>query len=123
MKKYFSLSLIWIWLAIPVAAKTIRIYISNQDGSSIDVIDPTTDKVVQTIKGMSSPDGVVFSPDGSRAYTPDRNDRVLIVLDTKTGNTIKKIPLSDRPNLPVISKDGKRVFVAIWSLTDEAKTR
>jgi YVTN family beta-propeller protein len=124
MKKYFgNLSLILILLALPAAAKTVRIYISNQDGSSIDVIDPATDKVIQTIKGMTSPDGVVFSPDGTRAYTPDRDEHVLIVLNTKTGETIKKIPLSDRPNLPVISMDGKRVFVAIWPLTPDAKTR
>jgi YVTN family beta-propeller protein len=122
VKRYFG-AIIWILLAMPLAAKTVRIYISNQDGSSIDVIDPVVNKVIQTIKGMTSPDGVVFSPDGTRAYTPDRDEHVLIVLDTKTGNTIKKIPLSDRPNLPVISNDGKRVFVAIWPLSVEAKTR
>src|SRR6266849_2613825 len=106
---------------MPLAASTVRIYVSNQDGSSVDVIDAATNKVVQTIKGIVSPDGVAFSSDAGRAYIPDRNEHVLNVVDTKTGATIKKIPLSERPNLPAITKDGKRVFVAIWPLKADAK--
>ena len=121
MRKYFgSLILVLILLSVPVAAKSIRIYVSNQDGSSVDVIDAATNKVVQTITGIVAPDGVAFSPDKSRAFIPDRNERVLIVVDVKTGETIKKIPLSERPNLPAISKDGKRVYVAIWPFKADA---
>ena len=117
MKKYF-VCLLWVLLAMPVMASTIRIYVANQDSGSLDVIDPVTNKVVQTIGGMISPDEAVFSPDGSRAYVPDQDGRVLNVVDTKTGKSIKKVRLSGMPNLPAITNDGKRLFIAIWAVSD-----
>jgi YVTN family beta-propeller protein len=123
MKKCFgNLGLALLLLAAPVAAKSVRVYISNQDGSSIDVIDAATNKVVQSITGIVAPDGLAISPDKTRGFIPDRNEKVLIVVDMKTGNTIKRIPLSERPNLPAISKDGKQVYVAIWPLKSDAKS-
>lgn len=123
MRLHFGkLALIVTLLALPVAAKNVRVYISNQDGSSVDVIDAATNKVVQTITGVVAPDGVAISPDKTRGFIPDRNEKLLVVVDMKTGATIKKIPLSERPNLPAISNDGKRVYVAIWPLKSDAKT-
>jgi YVTN family beta-propeller protein len=122
-KNVGNLILILVLLAAPVAAKTVRVYISNQDGSSIDVIDASTNKVVQTIKGVVAPDGISITPDKTRGFIPDRNEKVLVVVDMKTGETIKKIPLSERPNLPAISRDGKQVYVAIWPLKADAKTQ
>src|ERR1700721_4017497 len=63
---------------------------------------------------MTSPGWAVFSPDKNRAYIPDQDEHVLNVVDTRTGKSIKKVPLSGMPNLPAITKDGKRVLVAIW---------
>jgi YVTN family beta-propeller protein len=114
MNRYLSgFVYLWVVLAMPLAASTARIYVSNQNGASVDVIDPVTNKVVQTIKGVAVPDGIVFSPDGSRAYICDDGEHVLDVVDTKTGQSIKKVRLSGHPNFPAITKDGKRVLVAI----------
>jgi YVTN family beta-propeller protein len=55
---------------LPASASTVRIYITNSAGDSIHVIDPTTNKVVQEIKGIEGAHGVNFSPDGSRVYVP-----------------------------------------------------
>jgi YVTN family beta-propeller protein len=120
LKIYFSkLSCLLILLAVPVAASSSFIWVLNlgkagDSSGSIDVIDPATNKVVQTIDGIPKPSGAVFSPDGSRAYvTSQTTEHNLYVLDTKTGKTINKVLLSGRPNLPAISKDGKRVFVCV----------
>src|SRR5713101_9440722 len=45
-----------------------RIYVTNSASDTIDVIDPTTNKVVQVIHGIELPHGIVFSPDGTRIY-------------------------------------------------------
>jgi YVTN family beta-propeller protein len=101
-------------MSFPLAASSARIYVLNRDSSTLEVIDPATNKVVQTISGITQPQGVVFSPDGSRAYvTSESSDRSLNVVDTKTGNIIKKVLLSGRANRPAISKDGSRVLVCI----------
>jgi YVTN family beta-propeller protein len=124
MKKYYgSLLLVLILLAVPVLANTVRIYVSNQNSGSIFIVDPATNKVVQTIDGMLEPDGAVFSPDGSRAYIPDQDEHVLNVFDTKTAKSIKKVSLSGMPNLPIITGDGKQVWVAIWAEGDPSQNK
>jgi YVTN family beta-propeller protein len=114
MKRYFSgLRYLSILLAMPLAASTFRIYVLSSGGGTIQVIDPATNKVVQTIDEISVPAGIVFSPDGSRAYVTDEAENSLVVLDTKTGKVIKRIPVSGHPNLPAITPDGKLVLVNI----------
>lgn len=122
MKSYYGVSVyLGILLAMPLGPRTVRLYVSNQNAGTIDVIDPLANKVVQTIGDMTEPGGAVFSPDGRRAYVSDESEHVLNVLDTKTGNSIKKVPLSGLPNLPAVTKDGKRVLVAIWAPSDSAQ--
>ena len=57
-------------LALPliVSAGSVRIYQTNSAGDAVDIIDPTTNKVVMQIKDIEVPHGVSFSPDGTRAY-------------------------------------------------------
>src|ERR1700720_4754074 len=84
-KRYCGrLKLVWpllgfLLLMRPLAASTVRVYV-NFEGlesfsdtgrpvtSDIIVIDPVTQKVVQTIKGIATPHGVTSSPDGRWVY-------------------------------------------------------
>ena len=52
MKRCLCVRHLWILLAMPLAAGTARIYVTNRGGSTIDVIDPDTNKVVHSIKGF-----------------------------------------------------------------------
>jgi YVTN family beta-propeller protein len=91
----------------------VRIYVTNSAGNTVDVIDPATNKQVQTIYGIELPHGVVFSPDGSRVYISNESESVLDVVDGSTGNILEKVPLGGHPNNLTITKDGKRVLVGI----------
>ncbi len=102
-----------ILCATPLAAKTSRIYVTNHAGTTISVIDPTTNKIVSEIKDIEAPEGVNFSPDGSRIYITEIGENVLKVLDRKSGKLIKKVPLSGIANDVIASVDGKFVFVCI----------
>jgi hypothetical protein len=87
---------------------------TNYASDHIEIIDVLTHKVVHTITGIPDPSDRVFSPDGSRAYVSSvTTEHNLYVVDTKAGKVIDKVLLSGRPNRPAISKDGKRIFVAI----------
>lgn len=101
-------------LAMPLAASTVLIYVTNDAGDSIDVIDPVTNKIVQVIEGIEGPHAVVFSPDGSRLYISHESEDVLVVMDRMTARIIKKIPLTGHPENVAITKDGGRVLVCIW---------
>jgi YVTN family beta-propeller protein len=83
-------------------------------GDIIDVIDPVTYKVVQKIKGIDTPHGFAFSPDGRRVYVTSESEDVLAIVNQESGEIIKKVPLSGRGHNMVITKDGGRIFVDIY---------
>src|SRR5580765_2364551 len=91
----------------------VRVYVTNSAGDSVHVIDPATNKVVQVIKGIEAAHGINFSPDGAKVYISNEADSTLDVIDRKNGKIIKKVTLSGHPNNIAVTKDGKRVVVAI----------
>jgi YVTN family beta-propeller protein len=102
-------------LALPLTAHAFRIYQTNSAGDAVDIIDSATNKVVLQVKDIEVPHGVAFSPDGSRAYISCEAENTLWATDTKTGALLGKAHLSGHPNNIAVSKDGRRVFVAIVS--------
>jgi len=127
LKRYFrGPKAAWLVLgmlsaAIPVAAATARIYVTNRGGTTISVIDPATNKVVQVIKGIESPEVVRFSPDASRLYIATRSEDFLDVMDRKSGKIIKKVPLSGWANDAAVTSDGKLILVCIRNTGQEAE--
>src|SRR6185503_3310523 len=97
------------------ASAQVRIVQTNSQGDNIHLIDPATQKIVGEIKGVPVNHGAAAAPDGSRFYISSEAEQTLHVVDSKTLQTVKKIPLSGRPNNISISRDGSRVYVAIVS--------
>ena len=100
----------------PVASASshaARIYITNSAGSTVDVIDSSTNQVVQVIRGIELPHGVTFSPDGKRVYISNESESILDVVDRESAKILKKVALSGHPNNLTITKDGGRVLVGI----------
>jgi YVTN family beta-propeller protein len=126
---FHGLSFVSIFLlAMPVTAATARIWVLNNNAGpqhTIQIIDPATNKIVQTINGIGFPHGVAFSPDGRLAYVSSEDQSVrdnIYIVDVKTGDILKKAPLSAngyegirgrRGNLAAITKDGKRLLVCV----------
>jgi YVTN family beta-propeller protein len=114
LRSHLRYALLLLTLApVPLYADTVRIYVTNSAGDSIDVIDPITNKVVQVISGIEAAHGIAFAPDGSKVYVSDEADSTLDVFDRKRGKLLKKIALSDHPNNIAVTKDGSRVVVGI----------
>ena len=99
--------------ALPAAAGTALVYVTNSAGDSIHVIDPATNKVVQEIKGIEAAHGIAPSPDGARVYVSNEADTTLDVFDRTSGALIKKVPLSNHPNNIAVTKTGDRILVGI----------
>src|SRR5579883_1504571 len=79
----------------PAFAGSARVYVTNSAGDSIHVIDIATNKVVQIIKGIETPHGINFAPDGSKVYVSNESTSTLDVFDAKSGDLIKKIERSE----------------------------
>jgi YVTN family beta-propeller protein len=90
-----------------------RIYVTNSAGNTVDVIDSSTNQVVQVIHGIELPHGVTFSPDGKRVYISNESESILDVVDGESAKILKKVVLSGHPNNLTITKDGGRVLVGI----------
>jgi YVTN family beta-propeller protein len=115
MKVKLSLVLI---LALPLAAltlhaATVRIVQTNSAGDSVMLIDPATNKVVGEIKDIEVNHGATVAPDGKFFYVTNEAESTLDVADARTLKVVKHIPLTNHPNNVAVSKDGKRVYVAI----------
>jgi YVTN family beta-propeller protein len=98
---------------LSASASTARVYVTNSAGDSIHVVDTTTNKVVQVIKGIEAAHGINFAADGSKVYVSNESTSTLDVFDRKSGKLIKKVELTAHPNNIAVSKDGTRIFVAI----------
>src|SRR5579864_793322 len=98
---------------LPALASSSRVYVTNSAGDSIDVVDTATNKVVQVIKGIEAAHGINFAAVGSEVYVSNESTSTLDVFDRQSGALIKKVELSAHPNNIAVSRDGKRIFVAI----------
>lgn len=98
--------------------KAVFIYVTNRAGTTVQAIDATTNKVVQTIGGIEVSNSVHFSPDGSRVYIDDGSQNILHVLDRKSGRTIKDVPLAIDTGYAddlAVTNDGKYVLLCVRS--------
>ena len=110
-----SLATLGILATVTLGAATVRIVQTNSAGDSVMLIDPVTNKVVGEIKDIEVNHGAAVAPDGSKFYITNEAESTLDVADARTLKVIKHIPLTNHPNNVSVSKDGKRVYVAIVS--------
>jgi YVTN family beta-propeller protein len=113
LRPIYPALLIALVAALPIAARTIRIIQTNSAGDDVSIIDPAANKVVGVIRGIEVNHGAAAAPDGSRYYFSNEGEKTLDVVDQKTLKVTRSIPLSGHPNNIAISKDGRRVYVAI----------
>ena len=106
---------------IPLAAGSALIYVANRGGTTIDVIDAGTNKVVQTIGNIESPETVRFSPDGRQLYIFSRAEDFLLVMDRTSRKIVKKVPLSGWANEAQTTNDGKLILVCIRNTGTKAE--
>ena len=108
-----ALAILAILATTALHAATVRIVQTNAAGDSVMLIDPVTNKVVGEIQGIEVNHGAAVAPDGSKFYITNEAESTLDVADAKTLKVTKHIPLTNHPNNVAVSKDGKRVYVAI----------
>jgi len=96
-----------------VFAQDVRIIQTNSRDTVIHLIDPETQSIVGEIGDIPIPHGVAAAPDGSRLYFSSEAKHTLDVIDGRSFDLIKEIPLSNRPNNISIGNDGRYVYVGI----------
>ena len=72
------------------AEPTHRLFVSNEAGDSLTVIDSRTGKVEKTVAVGDRPRGIGLSPDRSRVYVALGNENAIAVVDTARSMSSKK---------------------------------
>jgi YVTN family beta-propeller protein len=101
-----------VYAAMNGAAK-LRMVQTNFAGDVVSIIDPATNKVVGEIPGIEMAHGINVAKDNSQIYVAQESTASLLVVDGKTLQITKRIPLSGSPNLVQLTPDGKRMYVSI----------
>ena len=115
----------------PAAAPGPRVYVSDETGSRVVVINPETRQVVQTIDVGKRPRGISVSADGRSVYVAlsgspiagpgvdasklppaDRAADGIGVVDLATGTLVRKYQSGQDPEAFAISKDGRLLFIS-----------
>src|SRR5208337_3909894 len=110
---------------------TTRVYVSNEDGGSISVVDGQTGAVVATIPVGKRPRGMRLSPDGRLLYValsgspkggpgvdesklppPDRTADGIGVVDLATQRLLRVLPSGADPEAFDVTPDGKTLYVS-----------
>lgn len=88
------------------------LYVSYLGGSTVDVVDPVTFKIVKTISGINAGNGtygIAESVDGTKVYT---GRGTLYALDSLSGNVLASVSVPVYGLSLAVSPDGKRVYGA-----------
>ena len=78
------------------------------------MVDTATQNAVKKIKVGRRPRGIVFLPDGSRAFVTNENDATLSVIDTAKLEVVGTIPTGEgtKPMGMALTKDGSKLYVS-----------
>src|SRR4051812_13692550 len=118
--------------AAPVAAPPgPRVYVSDETGGEVAVVDPEGRRVLQRINVGKRPRGIRISPDGTKLYVAlsgspiggpgvdesklppaDRAADGIGVVDLASGKLVKKLNSGPDPESFDVSPDGKTIYVS-----------
>jgi DNA-binding beta-propeller fold protein YncE len=90
-----------------------KLYVSCDLSRKLLVIDPKTRAIEAAIDTEGTGHWVAVLPDGSKAYVPNKNDKLFIsVIDLRTRKMIGRIPAPNGIQGIAESPDGKRVVAS-----------
>jgi len=86
---------------------------ANTETNSLDIIDPASGKLIDSIPVGNSPQYILISPDGQRVYVSNWESGDVSVVDLGTRNVIATIPIGVNPLGMTITPDGSKLYVAV----------
>jgi PQQ-dependent catabolism-associated beta-propeller protein len=99
-------------LAAGVAAEARTIFVSNERGNSISIVDGDSLELVQQVDVGERPRGIALSPDGKFLYICASDDDTIQIMDTETLEIVGTLPSGPDPEVIVVSPDGARIYAA-----------
>jgi YVTN family beta-propeller protein len=101
-------------LAVVASRDGTALYIAEVTAKRIAVFDVAKEKVRKHIPLKNEPSGLALSPDGGRLYVTggSAEGRVYVIDLNRRAKTIDSIAVGHTPTAPVVSPDGRTLYVA-----------
>lgn len=87
------------------------IWVANETGNSLSIIDASTNTVVTTLTGIEGPHNVQAAPDGQTVWAISGHDALAVKLNAATYTVLGTTPTGSHPAHIVVSPDGRYVYV------------
>lgn len=86
------------------------VWVANEDGASLSVIDAATNTVVTSVKGVEGPHNVQVSPDSRTVWAVSGHDSMAVMLDAGTLALHGVVPTGAAPAHVIVTLDGKTTY-------------
>jgi PQQ-dependent catabolism-associated beta-propeller protein len=94
-----------LWMNCAGAASG-RIFVTNEQGDSVSVIDVASHEVIATVPVGKRPRGIGLAPDASAVYVAVSGDNVIAVLDPRTLEVTRRFASGDDPEAFAVHQNG-----------------
>lgn len=103
--------------ASPSVADNPRLYVTNNSGSTVSVLDVPSGALLHTIDGFARPRSIVVAPDRSKVYvTNDNTPETITIIDTATNAISGAIIVSSGVyEPPAFLPNGAQAFVSLYN--------
>ena len=91
---------------------TGSIWVANEAGNSLSVIDAATNRIVTTLTGIEGPHNVQVAADGRTVWAVSGHDSLAVAVDTQNYTLLGAIPVGNSPAHVIVSPDGATVWVS-----------
>ena len=86
------------------------IYVTNSGSGTMNIIDSSTNTVINTIP-VASAFYSVYNPANKKIYVPDGPSDEVTIIDSSTNPVIKSIPVGDGPWNVAYNPANKKIYV------------
>ena len=99
-------------LALATPSLANRVFVSNERGNDVTVLDSETLEVIGTYPVGARPRGITISPDGKELYVCASDDDLVRVFDPETMQETHTLPSGPDPELFVLHPSGNPLYIA-----------
>ncbi|GAA0467119.1 hypothetical protein Aca07nite_71490 [Actinoplanes capillaceus] len=99
----------------PASGMPGSVWVANEEGGSLSVIDTATNTVVTTVEGIAEPHNVQVAPDGARVYAVSGHASTVAALDAATYRLAAAAPTGAGPSHVVQTPDGQKTYVTNYN--------
>lgn len=90
---------------------TGTVWVADETGNSITVIDASDNKVVTTLTGIEGPHNIQVAPNGKRVWVVSSHESRAVVIDATNYSVLGSVATGKEPAHVVLTPDGKTVYV------------